>query len=185
MNIVILQGRIVDDIEIKDYQSFKVCNFTIAVKRSYKNRNGEYDTDFIQCQTTNQQALFLKQYFHKGDPISIEGSWQVRTYDRDGVRSWFNTCVVKNISFALTQKSNNPTDLGNGSNTYNQTQNYNQTPVYQEPKTNVIPGKMSSWQQPITQNKDVNNQTNKNHIPQAFDIPMDDEFLPSDDGFLF
>lgn len=213
MNIVILQGRIVDEIMVKDMGEFKTCNFTIAVRQNFKNRNGEYGTDFIQCQASNQQALFLQQYFHKGDPINIEGSWRVRVYDKeDGTRTWFNTCVVRSISFALTQRRDNSIDSGNGSNTaynqntnYSQNNNYNQNtnqnynqnrqpvndkPVYQEPRTNVIPGKMSSWQQPVTQNtdvsKDIGNQpAEENYIPQAFDIPMDDEFLPNEDGFLF
>ena len=47
LNQAVLVGRIVKDPEVKDTDKGKVANVTLAVPRSFKNMNGEYDTDFI------------------------------------------------------------------------------------------------------------------------------------------
>ena len=50
LNQVVLVGRIVRDPNIQEASNNeKYSNITIAIPRSYKNINGEYDTDFIDC----------------------------------------------------------------------------------------------------------------------------------------
>ena len=50
LNQVVLVGRLVRDPELRETEEGKkVTNITIAVPRSYKNIDGEYDTDFIDC----------------------------------------------------------------------------------------------------------------------------------------
>ncbi len=47
LNQSVIVGRVVRDPELKETESGnKVTNLTLAVPRSYKNVNGEYDTDF-------------------------------------------------------------------------------------------------------------------------------------------
>lgn len=46
LNQAVLVGRIVKEPEIKETERGKVSNITLAVPRSFKNSNGEYDTDF-------------------------------------------------------------------------------------------------------------------------------------------
>ena len=46
LNQAVLVGRIVQEPELKDTEKGKVTNITLAVPRSFKNSNGEYDTDF-------------------------------------------------------------------------------------------------------------------------------------------
>ena len=46
LNQAVLVGRIATDPELKDTEKGKVTNITLAVPRSFKNSNGEYDTDF-------------------------------------------------------------------------------------------------------------------------------------------
>ncbi len=46
LNQAILVGRIVSDPELVNTDKGKVSNITLAVPRSFKNSNGEYDTDF-------------------------------------------------------------------------------------------------------------------------------------------
>ena len=46
LNQTVLVGRLVRDPELYETESGnKVTNITLAVPRSYKNSNGEYDTD--------------------------------------------------------------------------------------------------------------------------------------------
>ena len=50
MNKASFIGRLVRDPELKTTTSGKsVCKFSIAVKRNYKDQNGEYQSDFIDC----------------------------------------------------------------------------------------------------------------------------------------
>ena len=47
LNQTVLVGRLVRDPELRETESgSKVTYITLAVPRSYKNVNGEYDTDF-------------------------------------------------------------------------------------------------------------------------------------------
>ena len=48
LNQVILVGRLVKDPELRDTEnSKKISYITVAVPRSFKDANGEYQTDFI------------------------------------------------------------------------------------------------------------------------------------------
>ena len=50
LNQTILVGRIARDLEIKELEDGKKASYiTLAVPRSWKNENGEYETDFIDC----------------------------------------------------------------------------------------------------------------------------------------
>ena len=50
LNQTVIVGRLVSKPETKELEEGKkVANLTLAVPRSYKNENGEYDTDFIDC----------------------------------------------------------------------------------------------------------------------------------------
>ena len=50
MNNVMLMGRLTRDAELRETESGKkVTNITIATQRPYKNNEGIYETDFIDC----------------------------------------------------------------------------------------------------------------------------------------
>ena len=74
LNQTILVGRLVEEPKIKSMKSGqRVCYITLAVTRSYKNVNGEYDTDFIPCVTFNNIADTIKEYCKIGDLLSSKG----------------------------------------------------------------------------------------------------------------
>lgn len=74
LNQIVLVGRLVKNPEKKELESGKkVVNITLAVPRSYKNSNGEYDTDFIDCTLWNGVAEPTNEYCEKGDLIGIKG----------------------------------------------------------------------------------------------------------------
>lgn len=76
MNQVVLVGRIAQDLEIKEQEEKKICTVTIAVQRSFKNLNGEYETDFIPCVLWNGIAANTMEYCRKGDTVGIKGRIQ-------------------------------------------------------------------------------------------------------------
>ena len=48
LNQIVLVGRISNDIEIKEVENKKVGVITLSIPRSWKNSEGEYDTDYIE-----------------------------------------------------------------------------------------------------------------------------------------
>ena len=62
-NFITITGNICNDLEVKTSGETKILNFTVAVRRKFKNKNGEYETDFIRCVAFNKQCDFLTSYF--------------------------------------------------------------------------------------------------------------------------
>ena len=86
-NTVILVGRLVKDIELRFTSSeIAVCNFTLAVTKTYKNKEtGEYDAEFIDIEAWRNTAEFLSKYSKKGDMIGVKGSIAKKSYeDKEG-----------------------------------------------------------------------------------------------------
>lgn len=105
MNKCVLSGRICSDIELKTTQSgVNVCSFRIAVNRRFKNSDGNYDADFINCVAWRSNAEFISKYFKKGDPIELTGSIQTRDYEKDGQRVYVTEVVVEEANFTLSKK---------------------------------------------------------------------------------
>ena len=111
MNKAILVGRLTRDPELKTTGSgVSVCSFTIAVNRRFKNAEGNYDADFINCVAWRQQAELIAKHFKKGDMIGIAGSMQTRNYDRDGIKVYVTEVVVEEIDFVGNSKSDKPAE---------------------------------------------------------------------------
>jgi single-strand DNA-binding protein len=86
LNQSILVGRIVREPEVRETESgTKVSNITLAVPRSYKNVNGEYDTDFINCVLWKGIAESTAEYCQKGDLIGIKGRLETRTIETEEI----------------------------------------------------------------------------------------------------
>ena len=101
INNVVLVGRLTADPELKKTQNdVAVVTFTVAANRKFKNAQGEYETDYINCVAWRKSAELLAQYFAKGDRIGVTGSLQSRSYeDKAGIRRYITEVVVDNISF--------------------------------------------------------------------------------------
>ena len=100
MNKAILVGRLTKDPELKTTPSgVSVCSFTIAVNRRFRNAEGNYDADFINCVAWRQQADFLSKFFSKGRMVGVCGSIQTRNYERDGQRVYVTEVVADEINF--------------------------------------------------------------------------------------
>lgn len=82
LNNLVLVGRLVSDPEINETEKGKVTDITLAVPRSYKNEEGEYETDFIPVKLFGQIASTNVEYCRKGDLIGVKGRL-VRLNDKD------------------------------------------------------------------------------------------------------
>ena len=122
MNKAILVGRLTKDPELKTTGSgVNVCSFTIAVNRRFRNAEGNYDADFINCVAWRQQAEFLSRFFAKGRMVGVVGSIQTRNYDReDGQRVYVTEVVADEISFvdSKSQSDSAPANTNTNSNSF-------------------------------------------------------------------
>ena len=106
MNNLMLVGRIAQDIEVKTSPTGKeVTTISVAVNRSFKNMDGTYDTDFIDCVLWDGLAKNIHEYCHKGDIIGIRGRLQTNTYEKDDVKHKVLEVVAERLSFISSKRA--------------------------------------------------------------------------------
>lgn len=100
MNRIAITGNICHDLEIKTSGETKILNFTVAVRRRFKDKEGNYPSDFIRCVAFNNTASFISTYFKKGSSILIEGNLQSNSYETEsGEKRTSYNVVVENVDF--------------------------------------------------------------------------------------
>ena len=98
MNSVSITGRITKDPELKTKQDGGgYCYFCIAVDAG-KDKDGQKQTEFIDCIAYNQQANFLSTYAKKGDMLELCGRLHTSTKeDSEGNKIKRVTVVAFNV----------------------------------------------------------------------------------------
>ena len=82
LNTITIQGKITKDIELRTtVNGKKFILFCVACQRNYKNAEGKYEADFIDCIASEKIAEHIAKYFHKGSEIIVAGELQTRMYD--------------------------------------------------------------------------------------------------------
>lgn len=106
MNKVILIGRNTKDIELRQTTSgTSVAEFSVAVNRTFKNANGEYESDFFNCIAFSKLAETVSKFVKKGDRIGIEGRLQTRNYtNKEGKKVYVTEIIVENVEFLQPKK---------------------------------------------------------------------------------
>ena len=106
MNQFCVIGRLVKDPELRKTESGKnVTNVTLAVPRAYKNPNGEYDTDYIDCVLWSSVAETTSEYCKKGDLVGVRGRVQTRVYEKDEVKKYATEVVAEKVTFLSNKKA--------------------------------------------------------------------------------
>ena len=106
LNQAVLVGRIVQEPEIKETEKGKVSNITLAVPRSFKNSNGEYDTDFISCVLWKGVAESTVEYCKKGDLVGIKGRIQTRNVElEDETHKKYVEVIAEKVTFLSSRKT--------------------------------------------------------------------------------
>ena len=110
MNKVILMGRLTKDIEMRQTPNgVSLARFSIAVTRRFKNSNGEYDADFINCIAWRKTGEFIARYFQKGSMIAVVGSIQSRSWDGNDGKKQYATEVIVDEAYFTGSKSESST----------------------------------------------------------------------------
>ena len=108
MNVCLLIGRAVADIELKSTQSnISFCNFTIAVDRQFKNDDGESQADFINIVCWRKTAELVSKYVKKGHKVAVSGRIQTRNYETENGTKYITEVVCDTVQFLETKTEGN------------------------------------------------------------------------------
>lgn len=111
MNKVIIIGRTTKDVELKQTTTgTSVAEFSIAVRRAFKNANGENESDFFNCIAFSKLAETISRYVKKGDQVGIDGRLQTRNYtNKEGKKVYVTEIIVENVEFLQSKKQDEQT----------------------------------------------------------------------------
>ena len=126
-NVVILTGRMAQDPRVSQVQGHSgprtIANFSLAVRRNYKNQAGEYEADFIDCIVSGRQADNVANWTRKGSRVTVVGELKTRNYENNqGQRVYVTEVNVREVEFL------DPRDQ----NQQGQNQGYGQQGGYQQ-----------------------------------------------------
>ena len=102
MNLIVLQGRLTRDPEVRytpDSQ-LAIASFSVAVDRG-KNKNGEdMGADFIPVKVFGKQAENCERYLAKGCRVAVQGKIQTGSYeDKNGQKVFTTDVIAQRVEF--------------------------------------------------------------------------------------
>ena len=108
LNVDVKIGRLTDQpAEGRRNNDQSSAKFSLAVQRTYKNKNGDYDVDFIPCWAYGHSADYLLQYGGKGDTVSIRGELrQNRWTDEQGNKHSYLYVKADEVSIVAHPQKN-------------------------------------------------------------------------------
>ena len=112
LNQIVLVGRITQDPKVTELEDGKkVCNITVDIPISYKNENGEYDTDFVKCTMWSGVAENTSEYCKQGDLIGIKGRIQTRVIEKDNSKQTIQEVLAEKVTFLTKSKEKNDDEV--------------------------------------------------------------------------
>lgn len=107
VNQIVLVGRIARIPETRVSENGKkFATLTLAVPRNYKNANGEYDTDFLDCTLWSSVAESTSEYCKTGDMIGVKGRVQSRIIETpEGIKRRKTEIVAERVTFLTSNSS--------------------------------------------------------------------------------
>lgn len=107
LNQIILVGRLVRTPELFLTENGKKGTIiTLAVGRNFKNQDGEYDTDFLDCTLWTAIAENTAEYCKTGDVIGVRGRLQSRIIENDdGTKYKKMEIIADKVTFLSSSKN--------------------------------------------------------------------------------
>ncbi|MBP6884097.1 MAG: single-stranded DNA-binding protein [Candidatus Pacebacteria bacterium] len=104
LNKAMLIGNLTRDPELKSLPSgIKVCSFSIATNRVWKDKNGakQESADYHNVVVFGRQAETVAQYMKKGSSIMVEGRMQTRSWDdkNSGEKKYRTEVIAERTQF--------------------------------------------------------------------------------------
>ena len=109
MNKIVIIGRLTRDPELKSTNAgTAVCNFSVAVDRTYRDKEGNRPTDFFDISVFGATAEFVSKYFKKGSSIAVSGAMESRKFvDKDGNNRIAWSLHADEVNFCGSKSENN------------------------------------------------------------------------------
>lgn len=105
LNQIVLVGRLTRDIQVrKSDKGTKFAIISLAIPRSFKNMEGTYDTDFIDCIAFENIAENTSTYCSKGDIVGVKGRVQSRVVEKDGKKEYLMEVIAEKITFLSSKR---------------------------------------------------------------------------------
>jgi single-strand DNA-binding protein len=108
-NKVIQLGNLTRDPQLSYLPSqTAVVEFGLATSRKFRKQDGSEGEEvcFVDCQMFGKRAEVVNKYFHKGDPIFIEGRLKFDTWQaQDGSKRSKHKVFVENFEFVGGKRS--------------------------------------------------------------------------------
>ncbi len=117
MNKVMLVGRLTVKPELRYTGSnLPYARFSVAVNRTFSNRDGQREADFINVVVWRKQAENVCAYLDKGSLASVEGRLQTSTYEVNGEKRYRVEVVADAVQFLESKGARqNASNLSNDS----------------------------------------------------------------------
>ena len=105
LNQVVLVGRITKELEVENLEgNKKVGVMALAIPRTFKNSEGEYETDFINIQLWDSVAENVKEYCRKGDIVGVKGRLQSREIEKYHTKMTITEVIAEKVTFLSSRK---------------------------------------------------------------------------------
>lgn len=101
-NQVTIMGNLTRDPDLRQIPSGQsVCSFSLALNRSYKDKDGNWQeaTDFVDVVAWAQLGERVAQYVTKGRPVLVSGRLQSRQWEQDGQKRSKLEVVANDVTF--------------------------------------------------------------------------------------
>ncbi len=110
LNQFVIVGRLVNSPKLRKGEKGNVTEITLAVPRSYKNKDGEYETDFIDFIVYNGIAENTKEYCKKGDIVGVKGRIQTTIYEQENEKIKMTELIAEKITFLSSASKEKETE---------------------------------------------------------------------------
>jgi single-strand DNA-binding protein len=101
VNKVIIVGNLGKDPEVKELQSGKVCNFSVATSHKWKDKTTnerKEETEWHNVTCYGGLATVAGSYLHKGSKVYIEGRIKTRKYQaKDGTDRYITEIIADDL----------------------------------------------------------------------------------------
>ena len=139
MNSITILGRIGRDPEMRTTASgTQILSFPVA---DSKKVQGNEKTTWYECSIFGARAQALQQYIRKGEQITVSGSHELQTWDKDDGSKGFKCAVMVNDVGLIGGQGSAPAQQQAPQGGFNQQQpqKFRQQPQ-QAPQTQAAPG---------------------------------------------
>lgn len=122
LNKAMVIGNLTKDPELKSLPSgMKVCTFSVATNRSWKDKDGEKkeEVDYHNIVAYGKTAELVAQWMKKGSQICVDGRMTTRSWDdkESGKKMYRTEIVAESIQFGSKpngHKKESRADTGGG-----------------------------------------------------------------------